>query len=110
MSFISPPKMLAIHVLLSKEDINQLCFPFNFYLPRLSAKQLSKECHPDPQPPREPRCLLTPPPTAALTPASCSLGLVVVVSVLVELCDVGGKRDGVGAAVRNAVPPEGGMG
>lgn len=25
----------------------------NFYLPRLSAKQPSKECHPDPQPPRE---------------------------------------------------------
>lgn len=25
----------------------------NFYLPRLSAKQLSKECLPDPQPPRE---------------------------------------------------------
>lgn len=28
--------------------------------------------------------------------------------MLVELCDVGGKRDGVGAAVWNAVPPEGG--
>ncbi len=30
--------------------------------------------------------------------------------MLVELCDVGGKRDGVGAAVWNAVPPEGGDG
>ena len=42
--------------------------------------------------PEKPRCLLTPPPTVVLSPASCSLGLVVVVSVLVELCDVGGKR------------------
>lgn len=42
--------------------------------------------------PEKPCCLLTPPPTVVLSPASCSLGLVVVVSVLVELCDVGGKR------------------
>lgn len=28
--------------------------------------------------------------------------------MLVELCDVGGKRDGVGAAAWNAVPLEGG--
>lgn len=40
----------------------------------------------------EPGCLLTPPPTRVITPASCSLGLAAVVSVLVELCDVGGKR------------------
>lgn len=40
----------------------------------------------------EPRCLLTPPPTRVITPASCSLGLAAVVNVLVELCDVGGKR------------------
>lgn len=66
----------------------------NFYLPCLSAKQLSKECHPDPQPPRE--AMLpshpTPPPPPALTPASCSVALVV--SVLVVLFDVSGKRDG----------------
>lgn len=45
--------------------------------------------------PEKPCCFVTPPPTRAPTPASCSLGLVVV-SVLVELCDVGGKRDGGG--------------
>lgn len=32
------------------------------------------------------------------------------VSALAELCKVGGKRDGVGAAVWNAVPLLGGMG
>lgn len=39
-----------VQALISKGDINQ--FPLYFYLPRLSAKQLSKECHPDPPPHR----------------------------------------------------------
>lgn len=52
----------------------------NFYLSSLSAKQLCVECHPDPQPPREAMLPSHPTPTW-VTPASCSLGLVMVVSV-----------------------------
>lgn len=81
-------------------------FIFHIFLPNSYLKNVILTPHLT----EEPCCLLTPPPTIVLTPASCSLGLVVVVNVLVELCDVGGKRDGVGAVVWNAVPLEGGMG
>lgn len=72
-----------------KESYQSFLHSRNFYLPPLSAKQLFMECH---WPPTSQRSF-TPPPTRTPTPASCSLGLVVVVSVLEELCDVGGKRD-----------------
>lgn len=55
-----------------KESHQSFVRPLNFYLSRLSAKQLFMECHPDPQPHRE-----TSPHPQLWTPtsASCSLGL-----------------------------------
>lgn len=59
-----------------------ICFLF-------SATKLSKECHPVPQPCREAMLSSHPTPNyIVLTPASCSLGLVV--SVLAKLCNVVG--------------------
>lgn len=89
---------------MSKGDINHLCFRscrmFRVFLPN----NYPKNVIPNPPTPthhnlaEEPCCLLTPPPTRVIAPASCSLGLAMVVSVLVELCDVGGKRPGVGGS------------
>lgn len=87
-----------------------MCFPSSFIFHVFLPNNYLRNVILTPNLTEESRCLLTPPPTIVLTHASCSLGLVVVVSVFVELCDVGGKRDGVGAVVWNAVPLEGGMG
>lgn len=98
-----------IQTLISKWDINHLCFPstFHIFLPNNYLRNVILT----PNLTEKPHCLLTQPPSHIVhTPASCSLGLVVVVvvSVLAKLCNVGGKRGGVGAAVWNAVSLEGG--
>lgn len=74
----------------------------NFYLACLSAKQLSKECHPDPPTSQhyKPHSPSHPTPNPSANPCILQFRLVVVVvvSVLVELCDVGGKSDGGGGS------------
>lgn len=88
--FLSQKKMSHIRALISKADINHLCFPSTFIFHVFLPNNYPRNVTLTPILPEKPRCLLTPPPTTVvLTPASCGLGLVVV-SVLVELCDVGG--------------------
>lgn len=94
---------------ISKEDINHLCFPLTFIFRVFLPNNYLRNVTLTPQPPREATLPSHPTPNRSTNP--CILQFRVSGGgQRVELCDVGGKRDGVGAAVWNAVPPEGGDG
>ena len=97
-SLISKKKMMLLnHTLITVEHQSFGLFPP--LLPLMSLCQTTIQGMspwPPPTSQRSPAAFSPHPQPPPLTPASCSLGLVAMVSVLVELCDVGGKRDGGG--------------